>query len=151
MTNSELQAPAEPASISTPLAEELAKRRNQPSSQAADIVNETRLKIEEWRRQRETIQAFATTQTGEAEAAWQVREAARAKAIAAMQEQIALYNADGREDRAAFTGRKQQIEAACRKEIAAVDILIRSHSSVIDELMTATPENLRPDRDDIPF
>lgn len=126
--------PAQPHSIATPQAEEMARRRLQPTSERADMASAARDTIEGLRRKREAIEAFHTTQTEKYEGEFASRERARQKAVEEANRQIEMLLKASADEADAKRERIASIEAQCKEQTRALDDMIRAQELVVREL-----------------
>lgn len=135
MTQQNLQTnDDEPISLQTPLAEEAARRRQSPTSVLADIVDEARARIEGFRRQRETVQAFIEMKRASEKAEFDRLDFQRRAQITIFQEHITALQKEGNDYANDMRARLRAVEAECGTQIAALDKLIEAQDAMVQGL-----------------
>lgn len=120
--------------LSPAMADELIKRRKQPTSQNVDIINDARATVEDSHRQREAIQAFHTLNIRELRDGYAEREAHRMRQVEMLQQQILDVQRASENDGEDMRGRVRAIEGSCGEQIAALDRRIQAYERLVSDL-----------------
>jgi len=132
--NNALQAHEEPVRLKTALADEVAARRTQPTSQIADMITGGRENLEHWRRQREKIQAIQTVKMEETNTAYLKREEIRQETLAALRAEMAKITDIGIQDASDVRDRLKSIDIQSVEQIKALDKLINAQENLVRDL-----------------